>query len=239
MNLGLAKCVACAELIQLDAKLCKHCGVLQNDDRFVDDSAAASSASKRKKTSTGVVSPQIGSASTCPECGQSDSVANVGSIIDGGTSTSIGTGVMSQFGHPNNTFIGLSVGASSSGLASRLSISIPEPRFDYRFMLILIVFVGYQFFLWFSKTVEGAFWAVFMIGIGPAILAGLVGGSVLGGLLGWFKKRLDAKKLVEFQAKCLGAIQKLRAAYYCGRDDIVFSAEFRGSPEGVIEKLLR
>jgi hypothetical protein len=32
-------CVACAEPIQESAKLCKHCGVMQNDERFVDISS--------------------------------------------------------------------------------------------------------------------------------------------------------------------------------------------------------
>ena len=36
MSVGTVKCIACADEIQAEAKLCKHCGTLQNDPRFVE-----------------------------------------------------------------------------------------------------------------------------------------------------------------------------------------------------------
>lgn len=35
MTQSLTKCIACAEEIQVDAKLCKHCNTTQDDQRFL------------------------------------------------------------------------------------------------------------------------------------------------------------------------------------------------------------
>ena len=41
--MSTTECVACAESIQANAKLCKHCGVMQNDERFVSKEIAQES----------------------------------------------------------------------------------------------------------------------------------------------------------------------------------------------------
>ncbi|MEY4313126.1 MAG: hypothetical protein RLZZ319_635 [Actinomycetota bacterium] len=44
------RCVACAEEIQPNAKLCKHCGVMQNDARFLGDAPSSKPTTSEART---------------------------------------------------------------------------------------------------------------------------------------------------------------------------------------------
>jgi hypothetical protein len=57
-------CIACAESIQVGAKLCKHCGTLQDDKRF----APGKVTSKSKAPSPTKPKPKVAKAGKCIRC---------------------------------------------------------------------------------------------------------------------------------------------------------------------------
>lgn len=69
--MNIKDCVACAEPIQESAKLCKHCGVMQNDERFV---GAASRHEVVETPAEGVLASDA-SRTICSACGEANSKA--------------------------------------------------------------------------------------------------------------------------------------------------------------------
>lgn len=219
------KCVACAEEINLNAKLCKHCGVMQDDERFSPSEAKAVPAKKR-----------VGH--VCPKCDSSDAVSRVSSIIDGGTSNSASLTMMNQLGHPLDFYSGITVGSSTSALAQRFAIFVPEARF--RFVWLFVGFLASMFTLWQLWFHEGGQLDCGSLAMN-LIVAGIISmftGPILGVIFGFIAKASESRSLAASQQASWSAIEQLRSAYYCSRDDLVFKGSKSGSPEQYVAKLL-
>lgn len=224
-------CVACAEDIKFEAKLCKHCGTRQDEQEF---SKAPKSASYKKiqtnenKTKT----------NACPKCGGIDYVAKVSAIVDSGRVTSSSMGFTTQMGSGNMPFTSLSAGSSSSHLADRLTIYIPQVEFQYKFVDFLMgcFLAGVPFFGFVFK--EGSpldsgpfnviFASIMTLAIGPIVG---IGTAVA-------RKNNQARNIFELQLLMEHANEKLRNSYYCSRDDLVFNKKRSSSPEDFIEYLI-
>lgn len=220
------ECIACSEEIQVSAKLCKHCGTTQDDERFHSGEIKPKSAPSRK-------------GHICPVCDEGDSVASVASIIDSGTSNSTSLTMMNQFGHPLEMYSGVTVSSSSSVLAQRLTVNIPEAKFPYKWLAFGF---GISFFLSqkiFSQPGSSANLGsdLFNNIIGPIFVSVIVG-PLLGMILGFIFKSVEANKIVPQQQAAHSVNNTLRNSYYCSRDDVVFNDELSGSPQDFISKLL-
>ena len=80
-------CIACAEQISADAKLCKHCKTMQNDERFLDSSLVAERISAPKidpysRTCWNCGSKNQPNEGNCQKCGAEKSVMDVVPIIN-------------------------------------------------------------------------------------------------------------------------------------------------------------
>lgn len=223
-------CIACAEDIKAEAKLCKHCGTVQSSADFSSTSTTAINETDEVKSKK--------FKNACPKCNQVDSIAKVSSIVDSSTQTSTSMGFISQIGAGSMPYTNLSLGTSSSQLADRLSIGIPEAQFNYRF-------VDFCMGLFFAAA--GSFGLVFKEGspldAGPfnvlfASICSLAIGPILGIFTATTRKNNEANKIYELQILMSKANDKLRKAYYCSRDDVVFNGKMSGSPEEFIEALI-
>ncbi len=219
------KCVACAELIKFEAQLCKHCGTMQTDLRF---SKAASTSASPAKSGKGV----------CPKCEMSDGVKSVATIVDSGTSNSTSVTLLGQMGHLQNAYAGISLGSSSTALAQRLSVFVPEARFRFLSLLagcILSVFAAMN--LWFYKG-GPLDCGSDLFNAGFAFFVSLFIGPVIGLILGIVVKEIEKIQLRPQQQAATRAIRTLRDSFYCSRDDLVFNGFISGKPEEFINKLL-
>ena len=223
--MAVKTCIACAEEINLDAKLCRHCGVMQDDERFASSEAKTTPAKKR-----------VGH--ICPKCDSSDAVSRVSSIIDSGTSTSASLTMMNQLGHPLDIYSGITVGSSTSALAQRFAIFVPAARF--RFVWLFVGFLASIFTLWKLWFHEGG-----QLDCGSlaanVIVSGIISmftGPLLGVIFGFIAKASERRSLAASQEASWSAIEQLRSAYYCARDDLVFKGNKSGSPEQFVAKLL-
>ncbi len=226
------RCIACAEDIKVDAILCKHCKTKQDDLGFqpagIDKLIPDSPKSKSEKNLN----------QHCPKCKQVDAVQSVASIVDSGVVNSSGFSLMSQFGNMANSYTGVSVSSSSSLLAQRLTIGIPEIEFRYRFVdfaigtLIAFGFFGGLVFKQGAPLDSGPF------NVGFALICSLFIGPILGIYTAYMWKKNQSEKFIPVQISLQNASQKLRKAHYCLRDDLVFDKKRSGTPEEYIEKLI-
>ena len=188
------------------SRFCPQCG-----ERI----EAATSPAATAKEQLLVDSPQA--RGVCPACGLTDQVQNVGSVMDSESSTSTGIGAGIGTG-------GLGVGVGRSGSQTKLSERLTPPLPNFGCMNALIVGMGIPLILWFIFDRLGA----------PELLGPLV--AVFGALIGvplawwWIKRRRDPKRSLEGYSE---ALQRLRSAYYCRRDDLVFDWELSGNPLAV------
>jgi hypothetical protein len=225
-------CVACAEEIKEEAKLCKHCNTIQDDPKF-NPSREERLVQSSKKTTRRTVP-----ASICPVCDQSDCVAKVSAIVDSGTSSSVNLGMLSQLGNLSNTFGSVSIGTNSSSLASRLTIEIPEAVFNYKFVdFALGVFFAFGLLIGLvfktgSPLDSGPFNIIFT-SIGSLFI-----GPIIGIFIALTRKRNQEQNIAPLQEALVDASEELRQARYCSRDDVVFDAKFCGSPEEFIENVI-
>lgn len=224
-------CIACAEEIKFEAKLCKHCGTRQDETEF-SDSRKSSSRTDDKKSSKQV------KGTLCPKCRQIDSVARVSSIVDRGRQNSSSIGFSTQLGSGQAPYTNLAIGASSSHLAERLTIYIPHAEFQYKFVdFIMGCFFAATGFFGF------AFKAGTPLDSGPfnmlfASIATLAVGPVTGIATAVARKNNQERNLYGLQLLMENAHEQLRNSYYCSRDDLVFNKKHSASPEDFIDYLM-
>jgi len=178
-------------------------------------------------------------ASTCPVCKQNDAVQSVATVVDGGRSTSVNVGMYSQFMNPLNTYTGLSVGASNSNLASRLTV--PYPTASFRFMHLLYGTVAMAFIFRalvfatgksFDAGSNGFDWFF-------AIVAALFTGPLVGLVTGLIHKGIESASLIPRQKESVSATNRMRNSYYCFRDDVVFDKQQVAKPENFIRSMYK
>lgn len=225
------ECVACAEEIKFEAKLCKHCGTRQDEAEFID------APNPLKKTEDKKSSKQV-KGTSCPKCRQIDSVARVSSIVDRGRQNSSSVGFSTQMGSGHTPYTNLAIGSSSTHLAERLTIYIPQAEFQYKFVDFILgcFFAGTGFFGFVFKAGTPIYSGPFNILF--ASIATLAIGPIIGIATAVARKKNQQGNLFGLQLLMENAHEQLRKSYYCSRDDLVFNKKHSASPEDFIEYLM-
>jgi|694.fasta_scaffold129875_2 hypothetical protein len=223
-------CIACAEEIKTEAKLCKHCGTRQDESSFLEESGIPNSVGKQQiKNRPG---------NSCPRCNQIDAVSRVSTIVDTGSNSSSAIGFATQLGSGHSPYANVSMGSSTTHLADRLTIHIPYAVFSYKFIDFAFgVFITFGLFIGLvfkegSPVDAGPFNPIF-----AGVLA-LVTGPIFGIYTATARKKNQQRGIYELQQNLLAANEELRSAYYCVRDDLVFNQDHSASPEDFIDYLI-
>lgn len=231
------ECVACAEQIQENAKLCKHCGTMQHDSRFDESqNGTPNEFTSAMEVTEGKTNP--GSGAKCPVCGKDDATQAIGTIIDSGVTSTSGRAL--TVGRNLNYAVSGYNSVSVSNLANRLA-GPPQPTYS--------VFGTYVFAtLVTAALVYGAILGTPLLRPIPeanALGAGLTGVAALtvGGFISlfalnsWVTTVNRQRKMATRIEKWNQSILELRNSRYCSRDDICFDGQRNGKPEAYIRDL--
>ena len=227
------ECIACAELIQEKASLCRYCGTTQistatsgqNFDSYLNDFETKGSASSNSKAKTRVQGANVGSIS-CPICQLSDRVEKVSAVVSGGRSNSSSIAVGNIVGTSN---VGLASAFSSSQteLSSRLHPGAPQAKQNWVMgplagTVVSTIFVR-NFMLGEVSSSDGlasvALW-------GMSLVYAAVPGVILGLLVSWIDNN-RLKKSAEHQSALSSwqvKSEQILKMHYCFRDDVVFGS---------------
>lgn len=209
------RCPWCAEEILAAAKKCKHCG----------EFLTADDAPKALSNTTSAVPPEAtshttatSSAAECPVCERADVVQRISAVIDSGTSTTQGAATTGTVGVSTKSGVGVSTsdtayaGTTTSALARRFGIPPEEKSQAPTWVYVLGFAVGAQ---------------VWSVNPYLALVTGPVG-AVLAAVIYDGRPAAKAKRRAWIEGR-----ERLRAAYYCARDDVAFEPTNREalSPE--------
>jgi hypothetical protein len=147
---------------------------------------------------------------------------------------------MSQMGHVGNMHTGVNMGQSSNILAQRLSIGIPSADYKFRVSVMLLCAV----LIW-GALLGGVFKEGSPADLSPVF--NVIAATLLALILSPFAAMWIASQRLKNDEIALGPLQefyfaaaeRLRKAYYCSRDDLVFDKKLNGTPEDFIESLLQ
>lgn len=159
----------------------------------------------------------------CPSCHQSDAIQRLSVVIDSGLTTSAGSATTLTTGG------NIAVTGFNSSTTTRLSARIsppPRPAFPAK---------GVLFLLWFLCSIVSVIWVAISSG---SVFTGLLVGLLLA-LITWLPAlvlmlliaAMTSNSYKTAQADWDQKAKELRSAYYCSRDDVVFSGDFAASPE--------
>lgn len=213
------ECIACAESINENAKLCRFCNTEQLDERFISGKAALQKANA-KATKT----------NSCPVCQQSDSVQRVATIQSSGTTNSISMTSITQAGSVLPSAYGLTGGVSASQLVSRLNYGYPSPPIIGPLLLGLGgIFLGIPM-TYFGVVLPAAgkdeMGAWNPIDLTPITLMFFI--SIIAPFFLFAFLRNGQKQNIDAISK---ASAYLSDCFYCFRDDVLFDDGNRSSPE--------
>jgi ribosomal protein L40E len=219
----MAYCPECGTTNGAEAKYCTNCGTKQ--------------ILKDKPTKKAVKSQKLAPSSyPCPICGESDSCQKIASIVDSGNSVSVGLSTFTTWSLDPVMGSGVNVNASSTNLARRLSVAVPEAKFQLQWFftgMLLAIIIVYQ---WAKQGNSGD---SLLVALFFSIAMGLIPGALLGVVLGFVVKAIEARKMEPFRIAAVKAQQEARKSYYCFRDDIAFNDVFSDSPELFMQELVR
>ena len=165
----------------------------------------------------------------CPVCRESNSVQRMSVAIDSGFSSTAGSAV--TLTTRGNVGVTNFKSATSTKLSARLAPP-PPPVFQFQRNLIGLSIIGAVLIgLWLAiSTGSGAIG--FAFGLFSIVLTWL---PAL--LITVIAKSVTASSYTAQQAVWARRTRELRSAYYCARDDVVFSGGFATSPEAFRAKL--
>ncbi len=176
--------------------------------------------------------------SQCPKCGLNDAVQKVASIVDAGTTSTVGNhfGLTGQFGSTQQGYYGgSSAYLSQSNLSARFQVPIPEAKFRKVFFVFGILISAFYIFRWLTDDVYNS--GTWILGV-VSIVYGVLPGLLLGWAAGTGYKDTENKKMRPMVQQALEARDFVRNSFYCHRDDIVFSGEKKGSPEEFVSQAI-
>ena len=167
---------------------------------------------------------------SCPVCGQSDQIQRVSTIMDSGTTNSVGFGISTPISlHPHHSSMMAFGSQSVSHLATRfLPGSRPEVNFSSVLFWSGICGYIFAFFImenWFEDAdINGLgdlIARVFVVGMFSVPLAGLLMIPLY-----FFINYRRRKELIPAQSQWDQAVYKIRSAFFCHRDETCFDSDF-------------
>ena len=215
-------CKECGSSISGEIKFCGNCGASQ---LYAATNKLEVESEKTSRTSKMV----------CPVCGQSDSCQKVATIVDSGNSVSVGLSTFSTWSTHPVVGSGVNLSTSSTNLARRLSVNIPEATFQFGGFFAGLAITIFAIYQWAKQGNSGdsLFVAMFF-----SVALGLIPGALVGLIGGFWGKSIKARRIAPWRAAAGEAQRDVRSAYYCFRDDYVFNGELAGTPEEVIQELV-
>jgi len=199
-------------------------GAIWTDHRQASASSSEIAVPVRKQVALAEGLPSASTAPTmCPLCHEGSAVQKMSVVIDSGFSSTAGTaltvtprGSLGVTGFSSST---------STALAARIAPP-PRPSFPFRQAFALIwVFGTVLWALWFSSSYGGG-GIGFFVGLFVAFVAWIPALIIAG-----VAKLLTSASYADKGAVWDRRATELRSAYYCARDDVVFSGEHAASPE--------
>lgn len=164
-------------------------------------------------------------ATVCPVCCNVDAVQRMSVAIDSGfTSTSGSAGILVGGGLGYARFNSSSV----TSLAARIAPP-SRPRFAFARVFAIWWLVGTLLSaVWVAAqtSVGGAWFVAFAIGLWTAFVT-WIPALVIALLAKVFSASTYATRQLDWDRKA----EELRSAYYCARDDVVFSGDYAATPE--------
>jgi hypothetical protein len=165
----------------------------------------------------------------CPVCKQSDLIQRVSTIMDSGTTNSVGFGISTPISlHPHHSSMMAFGSQSVSHLASRF---LPGSRPDVNFLSVLLYSALLSFFCAFLimynwwGTVENETLVDIIV---KAVLVGLFSIPLAGVLMiptyFYFNHR-QRRKLIHSQQQWDQAVFVIRSAFFCHRDETCFDSD--------------
>ena len=167
---------------------------------------------------------------SCPVCGQSDLIQRVSTIMDSGTTNSVGFGISTPISlHPHHSSMMAFGSQSASHLVSRF---LPGSRPEVNFISVFFssALVGYicAFFImenWFENEeitdLADLVARVIIVGLFALPLAGFLM-IPLYFIINFWKRR----KLIARQSQWDQAVFAIRSAFFCHRDETCFDSEY-------------
>lgn len=231
-------CRFCGSKTPSDSRFCSTCGKALTEAPAViaaatepphAPAAGPSTPSPRHEHAAATDSPRSG---VCPVCHESSAVVKVGTLIDEGMSSGLSVGVGGTVIGPSAVGVGGAVTQTRTALARRLA---PPPRpkqsfFAHWISWAFAIGTVIAFFVAIGMDV-GFFGLIFgmMIGLVPGALLGLVGATIT--------VPANSFRWTPVQAEWDRKAARVREAYYCRRDDVMFDSTVSGSPDQFKAKL--
>lgn len=231
-------CRFCGNKTPSDSRYCSTCG-----KDLTEVPAVVAAAPEPPHTPAAVLStpplehehaatPDSPRSGVCPVCRESSAVVKVSTLIDEGMSSGLSVGVGGTVIGPSAVGVGGAVTQTRTALARRLA---PPPRpkqsfFTHWISWALAIATVIAFFVAIGVDVGfGGFMIGVMIGAVPGMLLGLVGATIT--------VPANSFRWTPVQAEWDRKAARVRDAYYCRRDDVMFDSTVSGSPDQFKAKL--
>jgi hypothetical protein len=165
----------------------------------------------------------------CPVCQQSDQIQRVSTIMDSGTTNSVGFGISTPISlHPHHSSMMAFGSQSVSQLASRF---LPGSRPDVNFLSVFLYSALFSYFCsffimynWWGDVEDQTFGDL----IAKVIVVGLFSIPPAGILMSpsyFFINYRQRRKIIPSQSQWDQAVFVIRSAFFCHRDETCFDSD--------------